>query len=478
MTIKTYQPKISVILKKNVAFQNGVSQRYSNSRSEIDLTPFIGENGEVSTHKSVGSGGQTGLFTVILANQMDLKSQDSMYGLISPMDQIEIRMSGEPHKYTGKLPIIMRGFVTDIRINEAMGDDGKPARAVIISGQDFTKIFINLQIFLLRWQAVGKNFTTAYQWVQLVGTQKVAQSVTAFIQTAVDALLKPYLDDIFTQKNRSGKETANIFKTDLQEVGGNIMLQGIDPNNKSLWNLIASQAELPWNELFVEDREDSPYLVLRKKPYKDFTTGNYIFSGVKAAETEIDFVDVKQINSSRTDVNVANLFWVDMPNLYYLNPVTFRAYEAGKNDGTVFDQGHANNSHKLYGTRLMQTSSNLSSWGASTANLPEAELAAAKGELEDWSKIRRVQLRDLNKDNVLFVNGSMKIRGNENVKPGSYIKLKRGPLESEYYVQTVDHKFLPFRSYTTEINFIRGTGFKERAKLKPSPYYAEVGQGV
>lgn len=49
--------------------------------------------------------GPVGAFS-ITADRMYLSTQDSLYGLIEAMDQVEIRMARERHQFAGnKLPI-------------------------------------------------------------------------------------------------------------------------------------------------------------------------------------------------------------------------------------------------------------------------------------------------------------------------------------------------------------------------------------
>lgn len=147
MTIKTYQPGVRVLLNKNIVRTAGVSQRTAGGSGVIDLTPFLGDYGSVTTNKNLND--PMGAFQIVLADQIERSAMDSLYGMIEPMDHIVIRMAREPHLFGGDLPVIMRGFVSKVSRSEAFGEDGRPIRTVRIAGNDYGKVFVNRQIFYL-----------------------------------------------------------------------------------------------------------------------------------------------------------------------------------------------------------------------------------------------------------------------------------------------------------------------------------------
>jgi hypothetical protein len=70
---------------------------------------------------------------------------------------------------------------------------------------------------------------------------------------------------------------------------------------------------------------------------------------------------------------------------------------------------------------------------------------------------------------------------------GEYVSLKLGTnggspagFVQKVYAHSVTQEFLPYRSYTTTIQFDRGTGFIQRAQREggaDSPYFAEMSPG-
>jgi len=109
-----------------------------------------------------------------------------------------------------------------------------------------------------------------------------------------------------------------------------------------------------------------------------------------------------------------------------------------------------------------------------------AERAKQQSTHIGWIDSRRRFLIDQNKDNVIFENGTMRLKGNEDIRAGRYVRLKHGTINSFYYCESVCHEFVPFVGYTTNVNFERGTGFIDRARREAgieSPYYSELADG-
>src|SRR3546814_14030095 len=82
-----------------------------------------------------------------------------------------------------------------------------------------------------------------------------------------------------------------------------------------------------------------------------------------------------------------------------------------------------------------------------------------------------------NKDNVLLERGTFRIRGNENIRAGMFVRLRRGGFSAEYYVVTVEHEYVPFSGFFSTLTVERGMGFVERAKRgggADSPYLADM----
>ena len=100
----SFDPKVEVRLIKagtRTAVVEGLpvsTDRYGNLTG-IDLTPFLGEGGGVQIAKSVRE--EAGAFSLTMIDRPYNGRQwmESLYGLIEPMDMVEIRMAHNPADY-------------------------------------------------------------------------------------------------------------------------------------------------------------------------------------------------------------------------------------------------------------------------------------------------------------------------------------------------------------------------------------------
>ena len=113
--------------------------------------------------------------------------------------------------------------------------------------------------------------------------------------------------------------------------------------------------------------------------------------------------------------------------------------------------------------------------GNGTAN--GAPRIANQTDLSGWITQRRIDLIAQNKDNIVFETGTLRLKGNEAIRAGTYLQYKPGNVPAFYYVVSVEHDFAPFGSYFTTVQFERGTGFIGRVQQdagSASPYLAEM----
>lgn len=186
--VKVRHPEIEVILRKNVGrttFDGAtpVSERFSGQRRTIDLTPYLGDQGSVRVTKSVRE--PAGAFSIAFADRIHQDAADSVYGLVEPMDVVEIRMAGDSHEYTESVgaPVVMRGLVSQVQRTEGMGGDGKPMRTVTISGQDYGKIWQILQVFNLpHLPDTGASLITSFPFFQRYGLTFNTMPASQFVR--------------------------------------------------------------------------------------------------------------------------------------------------------------------------------------------------------------------------------------------------------------------------------------------------------
>lgn len=504
--VKVRHPEIEVILRKNVGrttFDGAtpVSERFSGQRRTIDLTPYLGDQGSVRVTKSVRE--PAGAFSIAFADRIHQDAADSVYGLVEPMDVVEIRMAGDSHEYTESVgaPVVMRGLVSQVQRTEGMGGDGKPMRTVTISGQDYGKIWQILQVFNLpHLPDTGASLITSFPFFQRYGLTFNTMPASQFVREVVDKVINPFIEQMRVQGATGGRTDAQIegalsrarstsplftLRTDIQIAGG---LDGTvsafalgDWKGGTIYSLLAQHCDIgPWNELFIEDREDGPYVVYRPNPFMTADGRRYVMPLVTPpAIVPITRADVVSLSVTRGDANVANYFWVDAPHFNLNHTEALRAFAFQGQPDTFFVQNHGNVNPQLYGIRKMweQTGQGGVNQTSDGNSLPDGnERTINQQSFVAWMESRRLQLIEQNKDNVVFESGGMRLKGNEQIRAGTYVRLRNGGVESDYYAVSVQHDYAPFTGFFTTVNFERGTGFIDRVQLgsgATSPYWSE-----
>lgn len=482
--IKVYAPEVQVFLHKTIGRKttNGktaTSERFQNTASKgvIDLMPFIGEAGMVQTSKSVSE--PAGGWQITMADKalQDGATYESLYGLIEPMDMIEIRMRHGAPTAAGQIPIVMRGFVTDVRRTESMGGDGRPQRAVVVGGQDYGKIWQIIQINYFAGYLVGQSFISDFKLFEQFGVgYETTLAPADFIKQVVEKIINAYLDKLMpknsTMPRSIGMDTA---------VTGGTVSPGIQSQEGTIFELLRGFGDVgPWNELFIEDRADGVYCVYRPNPYLDVTTDEKIQADAPApVYIDIGDVDLIALAVSRSDANVGNFYWVDSPRFNLITDSYRRqAATAEAKDPTVVLDKYPNSQVDLYGIRLMRATTSQGGTDMKTHNTggKAADMQTLEKSAAGWIDGRRRVLVESNRDNIIMESGTMRLRGNPDVKPGRYIRLRRGEFVATYYVVQAEHEFIPFGGFFTNVQFTRGTGFVKRITSGGSPYLSELTQ--
>lgn len=469
MTIPSYNPELRVLLTKTVTRKNGVASRYAGMPRQIDLTPYLGDAGVVRTVKNLSS--PAGAFSISFADQPDHAFGDTLYALIEPMDMIEIRAAREPGQYVGKpLPLIMRGYVSSVRRSETIDMGGKPQRTVTVDGQDSGKLWLINRIYFSAALATDAAYLPKFKLQVALGINVSVMSVSDF----VTAITNDVMNDKVAQMAAYSDQVIKPFKVDSTVTQGDVipeMVMNIDA--VPLWSLIAQFADQPWNELFIQDQEDGPHVVFRPVPYKDITGTIIDPLAADPGWVLVDMSDVVALDMMRSDSRTANFFWV--PPGGSIIDTQGGVAVASLRTGEPFDFEHPNNTPALYGVRQMIAQSNLTSLSTSQPPLmlPPDQRQAGFASTILWFEARARLLKLMNRDNGVLEEGTATLKGSEILVPGKYLRILRGSLVSESYIQQVAHTFTPLRTWTTSVILARGNGFLARSKAPGAPYLAE-----
>ena len=495
MAVKTFSPAFSItVYKTRTRADSGQPSRLKGGFQTWDLTPHLGDGSEINVNKSLH--GAMGSFVIQIPDQpysVENGDTDTLYGLLEPFDEIDIRLARDPSIYANRQPpILMRGFIRMIRRMEVMSANGKPNRITVIQGHDYGCLFEITQIPPMHMLVYGLNHIaiTPFEPYLLLGVNKKPYPIGQF--------LKLVLDNMVNVQAKLMQARFQIALQDPYKVKGIVNLPGLDSMIGPIWNTLISFSDTPWNELWLEDPysandQSVPTLRLRPAPYRTWIKDNHLLTEGQyipqmdqtssATFTDIAIKDVVRLDASRSDQDVVNLCWVqsEMDAIFQINPMLSAALSGKLGYFVLKGTEYPNSDPDLYGYRVMERTSKLISdkTDEGPEALPEEQYKdKVKTPHADWGLARRKGLVEMNCDNVLLEDGSMVVKGNEAIRAGTYVRLTRNKFKAEYYAVSVNHKFAPYRHYLTTVEFIRGTGFIERLRIQGSPCWQEGKQGV
>ena len=289
--------------------------------------------------------GQAGTFEITLLPDATGQWQDA----ISPMDYVEIYMTGSPAGATA-IPIRFRGFVDSATYSFSIAG-GVPRPVVIIAGRDFTKIPLEQRFYpmgdTLPALAPINAFTQALAKLHPVSQSSVPTSTeiskaanstqSSLAPDQVMAVLfivtlLPFFTSIFQNLGITAipiQLDASLAATDaaalsLQAISPPILSDNYDAIAARIWQIMTEYSNAPFYELFFEDYDTAQYLVFRPAPWRDahqnFISGVYtsLLSTYGLANTyapepaliTISPDEIETITLARTDAYgaVANFF--------------------------------------------------------------------------------------------------------------------------------------------------------------------------
>lgn len=483
---------------------SGVSARYQGKDPYIDLTGFLGDGSSVRTSKSTRE--PAGGFTISFTDQSHkdwassyappgFQALESVYGLVEPMDVIEIRMwSGVGAlPLTRNYPIIMRGFVSEVSRGQSMGSDGRPVRTVTISGQDYGKIWQTFRVLYLPAYAEGKGLLSSFALSELFGVAVVnAMPAGEFIRTMVEKIINPHLAGFLPETLPS--DIPKQIKTGSSiSVKHGMVNQSFQNMQGSLYEIMRFHGDVGvWNELYTEDMEDGVHCVYRAIPALHLTRPQ----GASSRKIQDDAPDpvyvaisdsaVESMSIARSDSNLANFYWVNNSRFDLIDDMQRKLSAITEDNASVSLKEYPNTAVKYYGVRPMyaETQQGGDEVDNQTGGLPKGEQEDRSKKQEAWIDRRRRHMMEMNRDNVVFERGSARIKGcpmrmdgkGEAMKAGDYASFTMGRTIWSAYVYQVDHEFIPYQGYTTTLLFERGEGFALRTSLEgqsSSPWLAE-----
>lgn len=424
-------------------------------RHKIKFSVFLYHNGDkydmsphilqVKTHMAMGEA--SGRFTLLLNFK---KRWDK---LIHAMDYVEISFS----RYLAEAPIMMRGFVGNIRRTRLIDGSGKLHRAFTVNGENFGKIWSNYYIEYLV-QQIGQQLQGLDVNATMFNPQLLANMLTEnygilssdayggsigtgdLIQGFLDKMLNPYLD-VLKQTNPMIPNLIpqiNVLH-DYQIVNGSLIQQ---VQEQSVFQVLGQFGNRPWCEYYIDDFSNGPVLFFRNTPFKD-EKGDLIFpesnpTSEYYSHPEINDTHVIEEDVGKSDNEVYSYFFT-YPAVSPFAQVDARAAILGNTDLTIeqeSDTSNISNPHVelenlyRYGFKSLTIPSNSIPLEASDTDLSMSTLIVAQ-KMNRW-------LTKAFRWSADMKNGTMKVKGNEHLRIGRYFT--QTSTQEEYYIESVDHE--------------------------------------
>lgn len=476
-----YAPKFRVILHKVSGLKTG-----DVVLGPLDITGWFGDGSSIQTSKNLRS--PCGTFTLSLADKVFMKPTQrgptapfndqpiSLYTLIHPMDVIEI-IAARDGSNTER--VLMRGFVSEVRREETMGNDGKPSRRVTFRGHDFGKVLMTqIMHFLTMYDnsdaaAALTGFAQLEKYFKEFSTTGQAVTAASFLNTFAE-ITQTYLRNILGSERLFGdakiKEPYKIAAVSQDLVGTVEVKTFTSTNDVPFWDFLSSNLDVgPLNELYLLDGGSSSFLIC--KP-------NFTHYSIYNENLCINDAELISISTSRNDERVANWFWLSIQQSQLLSNAT--AQQEAKMTGEDCHVTPADlkfyNDKEVYGFRKMEASVKLFPPAyIDQHDQDAATIASNQATYFDWLTKRNKTLRDLNIKNVWYENSVMHILGTSRAQVGETMYLTRGTTKkTEHYVVQVDHNIQPFQSYTTTLHTERGTGALDFDSTLNGNYYRDL----
>lgn len=404
-----------------------------------DLEGWLGEGCSVHTSKSIRE--PMGQFSITFLDKEHPDFLDSVYYMIAPMDGIEIRMAHDGSKAP---TLVMRGFVSDVRRDETMGQDGKPVRRITVIGHDVGKLLVQHRIYMLPTpEEVHKTITAWGVLIKYFGSGAKHKTVSEYVNIFT-SILQDHLNILL-----AGSEMAVSLSAQPNAEGMVPPLVINNLNDVSYYEHMRHVLDVgPFNELFTRDTEAGAVLHVRPNFYQE--------EGLSITER-----DVQAMSSHRTDANVANFFWARISRSQLFDQATARiqAVRTQSYDLRGFDPC----SQDKYGWRKMEVDVSLFPPDHGLEDTPTFDqYVNNSGALYPWLTYRQSTLVANNVYNAQLEDGVFRIDGNEAALAGTWLTLNKGETTQRHYIVSVDQEFQVYGNFTTTLRCERGDGYMTR----------------
>ena len=361
----------------------------------------------VSTRRDIGT--DNGVF------EIQLVPRNHWFQKIRPNDLVIIEMN---RKSKGKDTVFI-GLVDDTRLNMSGNSN-----TTSITGRGFSKAMANFEIGVLtQLQADTSVMNPVFQNILHQLPNGEISVVDIVRSTFYDVFLK-HEDYRFS----NGSTYATMVNTKLSCIpeATAIKMLNYAQYSGNYFNLVRELKGEPFHELFWEVYKGKPTMVFRPTPF-DSAEWNSL------PRKSIDIEDIVNLSLGISDIETYTVFSLkyngqELP----LDRVVQEALAP-----PIYNPEY----YKKYGLKAL------------TVQVPYFRLMTSSvGNERNTMQSLQQKLYDWYIKNNSMKNGSVTILGDPTIKVGTRLSL----WDEEFYIESVNHKFVCGQSYTTELSLTRG----------------------
>lgn len=424
-----------------------------------NLTDHLGDGGSVRVTKSLYA--PTGEFQVVFPDRPTYY-RDSLYGQISVMSTIEIKMRRwrDDTPVVGPWVHVLRGFVRSVGRDEQVDREGRVQRQVVLAGHDCGAALIMQQIHAyISWQNTGLPYPAPLIFLREFGLNSKPYPASTFIWLVA----KMASEDILAARKHASDPAAFALIPKLSVKKGFVWPHTAMSDVNAVWELLKKYSDAPWNELFIREGLDGPELVFRPTPWFDIDDNPLPDVEAGTVEgTRVHISDIMSLTAHRDDAELVNHAWVKAP--WATASANVQPLRAGR--GLLNEETRA-----TFGDRIQILPTNLGP-DKYPINLPMKKQKESYDAWGDWIMNRLDWLVKAGEDIHRFERGRVTMKGRPEIRVGDYLEVERPAFLWSGYVTAISHEFVPFQVYRTTVEYIRGNQWVRRQAV-PNPWDKE-----
>lgn len=357
--------------------------------------------------------------------------------------------------------VVLRGFISECRyVDAADARGGAPQRRVLISGQNFHKLWINYKIFYLPERTL----------VQAQGLKRIAQIFGSRSLVTPNELFDAIYRNAFLPQLATLADTLPVVKKhgiwgDMPDQFA-VYLQNaaLSAFQGSLDQMIRTFAKTPYTEFFTYDEPwpgGSPRTQWRWAPLTDAGNRLPIPSFLRGDDRKLRarVLHADEISSHSVAAGDTDLY-----TYFWATPDQSMGAGIGSQISKVRSPGYLSRKYPIHGFRPLEPSFGMyrlkEASPAPVASNPDF-LDVQVGQLTNWLAACFV-------DSDQHWGGDAQCHGRPDIMVGEYLDLPEWG--KRFYVEGVTHRFVFPESYSTQLRLTRGQPWGDRAHVLPPGY--------